>query len=155
METYEALGLCVGRDTVAHAKALRRSTALVNKWTEPTNDFEDSGALNPLDRLEMMIETARRVGKVSPTDAIAPIQYLANRFNLALIPLPANIPCLTDVTHQLMVTIKEFGDLAAVSAAAMEDCRITPDERRIIEREGNELLAAVGLFLKVVAEAAQ
>jgi len=51
MESHEALKLAVGTDAVKMAKRLGRSSSLVHKWCEPSTDFSDSGALNPLDRL--------------------------------------------------------------------------------------------------------
>lgn len=153
METFEALKLAVGRDTVAHAKSHRKSTSLIHKWTEPATDYTDSGAFSPLDRLETVIETSLRLGNVPRAHSLAPIQYLAQRFNCLLLPLPIESPCLVTLANSLNLTIKEFGDLVGITAEAMVDHVITPDERRRIEAEGQELLEALGGFLAAVAEA--
>ena len=153
MESWEALGKCVGRDTVKHAKALGRSTALINKWTEPSTDFSDSGALNPVDRIETMIETALSLGNVSRHDALAPLQYLALRFGCTLIDLPPSLPHLKDLTDKINQASKEFGHFISANCEALEDGRITPDERTTIDSEGMHLMQAVGSVLKLVEEA--
>lgn len=155
MESWEALGRCVGRDTVKHAKALGRSTALVNKWTEPSTDFSDSGAINPVDRIETMIETALSLGNVSRSDALAPLQYLALRFGCTLINLPPSLPHLKDLTDQINHSSKEFGHFISANCEALEDGRITRDEFRHIDSEGMHLIQAVGSVIKLADEASK
>jgi hypothetical protein len=151
MLSHEALKLAVGRDTVEHAKSHHKSTSLIHKWTEPATDYTDSGAFSPLDRLETIIETSLRIGNVDRAHSLAPIQYLAQRFNCLLLPLPESSPCLADLAQNLNYLIKEFGDLVATTAEAMADHRISPDERRRMEKEGQELQVALGVFLQTVA----
>lgn len=153
MLSHEALKLAVGRDTVEHAKAHHKSTSLIHKWTEPATDYTDSGAFSPLDRLEIVIETSLKLGHVSRSHSLAPVSFLAQRFNCLLLPLPPVSPCLADLARNLNKTIKEFGDVVSVTADAMEDHRITPDERRKIEAEGQELFEALGAFMRSLAEA--
>ena len=152
MKSFEAMGIAIGRDRVEHAKALHKSVHLISKWTEPSTDFTDSGTFNPLDRIETIIETALKVGNVPHPHALAPIYYLAGRFNCQLLPLPSQHPCLQDLAAQLCVTIKEFGALVSASGEAMQDGIISPDERRKIEREALELMESIGLFTKMVSE---
>lgn len=152
MLSHEALKLAVGRDTVAHAKAHHKSTSLIHKWTEPATDYTDSGAFSPLDRLETIIETSLRLGTADRSHSLAPIQYLAQRFNCLLLPLPVSSPCLDDLAQNLNHLIKEFGDLVSTSADAMSDHRVSPLERKRIEIEGQELQLALGTFLATVAE---
>lgn len=152
MKSFEAMGMAIGRDRVEHAKALHKSVHLISKWTEPSTDFTDSGTFNPLDRIETIIETALKVGNVAPSHALAPLYYLAGRFNCQLLPIPSQHPCLQDLAAQLSSTIKEFGDMVSAAGEAMQDGIISPDERRLIEKEALELQAAIGLFTKMVSE---
>lgn len=152
MKSFEAIGMTVGRDRVEHAKALHKSVHLISKWTEPSTDFTDSGTFNPLDRIETMIETALKIGNVSRPHALAPLYYLAGRFNCQLLPIPSQHPCLQDLSTQLCKTISEFGEMVAAAGDAMTDGVISPDERRRIEKEALELQSAIGLFTQMVAE---
>jgi hypothetical protein len=152
MKSYEAMGLCVGRDRVVHAKALHKSVHLVSKWTEPAVDFTDSGTFNPLDRLEVVMDTALRLGTVDHAHALAPLFYLAQRFDCAVYPLPRQCGCLKDVSAQLGVMVREFGQLMASTGEAMADGRISPDERRRIERAGVSLMEALGAFMNLVGK---
>lgn len=152
MKTFEAMGMAIGRDRVEHAKALHKSVHLISKWTEPSTDFTDSGTFNPLDRIETIIETALKIGNVSQPQALAPLYYLAGRFNCQLLPIPSQHPCLQDLAAQLCTTITEFGQMVSASGEAMSDGIISPDERRRIEKEALELQAAIGLFTQMVAE---
>ena len=93
-----------------------------------------------------------KVGNVAPAHALAPLYYLAGRFNCQLLPIPSQHPCLQDLAAQLCVTIKGFGELVSSSGEAMQDGIISPDERRLIEKEALELQAAIGLFTKMVSE---
>lgn len=154
MKTYEALQRSIAGKTVLHAKELHMSTSLINKWQEPTNDFTDSGAFNPLDRIETIIETSLKL-QIIREEALAPIQFLANRFNCILIPLPETSSTLKNLQSQLSHTVKEFSHLMESSADAMTDNIITPDERRRIEREGQHLFHHLGCFLEMVKEASE
>lgn len=148
MKSYEALERCIGRNTVAVAKALHRSVALVHKWKEPTTDFSDSGALNPLDRIETTIRTAMAEGQ-GRAAALAPVEYLAQRFGLCVVTLPesAALPSLLRCSHR---SIKEFGEFIAELSGSLEDGRISPTERRRIEKEGLEALQQIAVILQLV-----
>lgn len=61
MKSYEAIGRAIGHQATEFAKRLGLSTSMIYKWTEPCNDYSTSGALNPVDRLETVIETALRI----------------------------------------------------------------------------------------------
>lgn len=154
MESYEAIATAINRDTVKQAKALGLSTSLLAKWQEPSTDFTDSGAYNPLDRILTIMKTSQELG--TPLEAaLAPLLFLAQSLNCAIIPLPSAGQCLNNVTKQLYRVIKEFGDLIKESSDAIKDGRITPDERRRVEKEGQQLLYHLGLFLKLIQEAAK
>lgn len=152
MESFEAMGRSIGRETAAVAKALQRSTSLVSKWKEPTTDYGESGALSPLDRLETVISVSLAQGKVSRADSLAPIQYLACRFGMCLVDLPPDMPHMQHLSRQVTRLCKEFGDLLTEIGIALEDGHISPDERRRIEAEGHELMQVVGSVLALVRE---
>jgi len=154
MKTYEALHRAISGKTVQHAKELHLSTSTVNKWQEPTTDFTDSGAFNPLDRIEKIIETSLKL-QTPRENALAPIQFLTQRFNCLLVPLPENTPSLKNLQVELSNTVKEFSHLMEQSAEAMADGVITAEERRKIEREGHHLIHHLGSYLEMVKEASE
>lgn len=154
MKSYEAIQRAIAGKTIIHAKELHLSTSTVSKWQEPTTDFTDSGAFNPLDRIEKVIETGLNL-QTRREDALAPLQYLAQRFNCFLIPLPENSPSLKNLQSQLSHTVKEFSHLMEQSADAMSDNIITGDERKRIEREGQHLMHHLGCYLEMVKEASE
>lgn len=154
MESHEAMAAAINRGTVRHAKALGLSTSTLNKWQEPCTDFTDSGAYNPLDRIRTIIKTSLEQEN-APEAALAPVFYLAQEFNLCVIPLPPHSPCLSDMTKQLFNLVKTFGELIKESSEAVSDGRITPAENKAIDKVGHELLYNLGLFLKQVQETAR
>ena len=149
MKSYEAMNRAISRQTVEHAKRLHVSTSLVNKWQEPSTDYNDSGAYNPLDRIETVIETALSLG-IAPEDALAPIHFLAERFGQIVIPVPAIETSVTSVSAELLKTIQEFGDLASEASKALQDGKITWQEHDRINREAWELIRQVAVFLRRV-----
>jgi len=151
MESHEAIRKAIKGKTVEFAKRLGLATVTVNKWQEPTADWSDSGAFNPLDRMETIIEKALEDGR-TPDEAFAPIYFLAERFGLVVIPLPA-CDCLEDLSKELLETIKEFGHLASEASDAMADGRISRAEASRIEEEGNDLLRHVSAFILKTKEA--
>lgn len=150
LKTHEALNRAIGGQTAAHAFELHLATITVNKWQEPTGDWSDSGAFNPLDRLEKIIETALKLGRVSPDDACAPIEYLAQRFGRILLPLPPQSIEPSELQKALLATIKEFGELAAASSKALEDGRLSRIECTCIIDEAYQVLATVGTYTKFI-----
>jgi len=151
MQSHEAIHRAISGRTVDFAKRLGLSSALINKWQEPTADWSDSGAFNPLDRTEAIIQKALEEGRAHD-DAFAPIHYLAQQFGLVVIPLPASHG-LEDLSKELMEAIKEFGHLASEASDAMADGRITKIEAARIEEEGTDLLRHVSAFILKAKEA--
>lgn len=150
MRSYDALHLAIGGHTFDHAKALRLSMSMVGKWQEPANDFTDSGAYNPLDRIETIVQTALTLGKVSHEEALAPIQYLNERFNIIGIQMPTCPEDINTVQKALLKTAKEFGDLMSTSAQCLEDGSLKRKERERISKEGWELIRQAAIYLKSI-----
>ncbi|TLM66036.1 MAG: hypothetical protein FDZ69_07585 [Deltaproteobacteria bacterium] len=149
MESYEAFRRVVGGDAVTMAKRLGRSSSLVHKWCEPHADFTDSGTRNPLDQLEIVLETAQKLNR-APRDAFAPIFYLAESVGgLFLPPVPRTIET-SDYSKQLCKAIKEAGEAFATSARALEDDNLSPNERRLILRDIYEAIAELSAFARLV-----
>lgn len=151
MESHEALRMAVGGHAVAIAKRLGRSSSLVHKWCEPSTDFTDSGALNPLDRIEIIVEAALR--EKQPTrDAFAPLFYLACRFGgMFLPPVPRTIETC-EYSKRLCRAVKEAGEAFATAAEALEDDDLSPNERKKIAREVYEAIAELSEFVALVED---
>lgn len=151
MKSYEAIAKAVNGLAVEVAKRLRLSTSLLYKWMEPCIDYTDSGALNPLDRLEILIESAL---KLNPhrEDALAPLQYLNEHFDLIAFPRPHKQQTTTEVSQELLKTIAEFGELAQTASIALEDGVITPDEAQQINVVGWCLQRQIAAFLQSMEE---
>jgi hypothetical protein len=148
VESNEAMRRLVAGDAIAMARVLGRSSSLVHKWCEPITDFSASGAFSPLDRLSMMMAEAQRLGR-QPVDLYAPIRYLGQGHGVFL-PLPKDTCSTNDISRQTVKTIKEFGEALTSAADALEDERLTPNERRKVLKEMDEavheMLTLRGLF---------
>lgn len=149
MKSYEAFQAAIRGKTVEFARKLGLSTPLIHKWQEPSTDFTDSGALNPLDRIETVIEEAQRQGN---PDAFAPVHYLAERFGLVIIGDVNGPLCLNELTKELLHTSKEFGELAAAASKALEDHKLNRNEIKEIKKEGWELIRQTASFLRKIEE---
>lgn len=149
MESYESLRMAIGGHAVRVAKALGLSSSLVHKWCEPSTDFSDSGALNPVDRTETIITTSQREGQAQ-RDALAPLFYLAGRFGCIILPpVPKTIET-RDYSRQLCTAMKEAGEAFATAAGALEDDNLSPNERRKIARDAYEAIEALSQFVRMV-----
>lgn len=151
MKSFEALEIAVNKKTAEFAKRLRLSTSLVHKWTEPSTDFTDSGALNPLDRVEHIIETSLALGNLH-SDAYAPLQYLTERFGLIILNLPKSDHSPETIQKELLETISDFGELAEESGRALQDGRLNAREALKIEKEAWELIRQTAAFMQIVKE---
>lgn len=158
MKTYEVLKKSIQGDYVDHAKALRLSTSTLHKWTEPTVDFSDSGALNPLDRVETIIATSQALGH-APESALAPIQYLATRFGGVYIPSIHTSNSLGELSQHVFASLKAFGELmqqvgSATSPASESGVKISPNERKRIHGAGFEAVQLITALLAAVEQEA-
>lgn len=151
MESFEAMRRVIGADAIKVAKRLSRSTSLVNKWCEPSADFSDSGALNPLDRLEMVIEVAEQQ-KRPVEDSYAPIFFLAQRFGGLFLPPVKHVAGTVEYSRQLCKVVKESGEAFAAAAEALEDGKLSTFERRRVGQELHEALAAMAQFARMIED---
>lgn len=130
------------------AKRLGRSSSLIQKWCEPSTDFTDSGAYNPLDRIQALIDEAKSLGK-SPHEIFAPIRFLA-KGNGVFIPLPQSNCTPEEITLQTARTMQRVGEALAEAGNALQDLKLTPNERRDVlkkmDRAVHDLLTLQGMF---------
>jgi len=145
MKSHEALNLAISGKTVEFARKLGLSVSLVNKWQEPTGDYSDSGAYNPLDRIETVVETA--VLHNERELALTPVRWLAHRFGCVLVPVPAVASTPADVSARLLTVIAEFGHLAEETARNLSDGSLDEREFVHIQREAHHLMTAIVEFL--------
>ena len=149
MESFESLRMAIGVHAVRVAKALGLSSSLVHKWCEPHFDFSDSGALNPLDRIETVISTALREGQAQ-RDALSPLFYLASRFDCIVLPPVPRVIDTRDYSRQLCEAMKEAGQAFATAAEALEDDNISTNERRKITRDAYKAIEALSKLVRMV-----
>ena len=150
MKSHEAIQKAINGKTVEHAKRLGKSISLLSKWQEPNTDYTDSGAYNPLDRIEAIVETALRFGEPKE-NAFSPIYYLNQKFNLIAIQVPEK-SSETEISKGLLKTVKEFGELAAEAAKALEDGTLSPQEFKRIDKEGWDAIKEIASFLHKAKE---
>lgn len=151
MHSHESLKRTVGGFYREIAKRLGLSKETVYKWTESTEDFSSSGAYNPVDRVEAMIDEALRLG-VKPVDALAPIHYLAASVGGIFLPPVPRCGSNLDISRQLCKTMKEVSESFAVSAAALEDDHLTPSERRDMLKAAYEGLHELTALIAMIQE---
>ena len=143
MQSFEALGLVIGRDAEVIADVVGREAITLRRWKmDPTT----SGARNPLDTVRIMMEEALRLGR-DPKDALAPIRYLQECFAAHI--EAANL----QEAHQDL--FNEFSQLLNEHTTALRDGRISQFERRRIEREASHVATRLEEYVAAVKEFAE
>jgi len=155
--SHEAIAEAVGRKAAAVAKALHLSMSLIYKWAQPSQDWSDSGAFNPLDRLEGLIEAALKEGNGAAS--YAPIRWLNERFGFVAVKIPDEQPCNLKITRSVAIACREFGELMGeIEASIGEDgeagARISRKEARRVSKEGKEAVRQIMELIHLVEEAA-
>lgn len=145
-DSFEALEECIRRDSHAVAKVLGMSPSIVQKWKEAPRteeDFTQSGARNPLDRIQAIIDA---VEKKDAARAHIPILWLCAQNGLST---PFRLPKVTGksaINKALLAWTKEFGETCKKVSEALEDGKVDKSELKLISREMMEDIAA-GLAL--------
>ena len=144
MKSWEVLRDAVERVGVkAMAAKLNLSTALIYKWCQepPKEDPAGSGARNPLDRIQAIIESTKDEHVVNW------ICHLADGFftpNPVVKPSDAEGQLLTN-THRVVV---DFGDLlAAISRGIEDDGEISVSEAEHIRQAWETLKSQAESFV--------
>ncbi|MCK4342658.1 MAG: hypothetical protein KAY37_13150 [Phycisphaerae bacterium] len=144
MKSWEALKEATDRVGVkAVAARLKLSTALVYKWCqEPSSeDPGSSGARNPLDRLQTVVEA---------TGDPRLVNWLCNASDGFFVPNPQVDPGAQE--EQLLSTtqrlVQDFGELLSdISRGIEDDGLITSDEAEIIRQSWERLKSQAECFV--------
>lgn len=114
------------------------SLSMVYKWTEPSTEG-GSGAVNPLDRMEQLINATN-----DPRLA----QWIAERAGGFFITNPrAHWPHPYYLVPATNKVVQEFADLLSVVAGAAADNHISPDEAKRIRRRWEDLKSVTEGFV--------
>ncbi len=153
LKSYEVLEECIRRDSQEVANALHQSKILVQKWKEAPStdeDYTQSGARNPLDRLITIIST---IEKIAPERAYIPIKYLCDLFGfLPPVKKPVVNESEKDVLRALLKWNEEFGETCAEISRTMKDGRITEREYKKCYKEAMEDIEALMELLEKMRE---
>src|SRR5438477_748778 len=146
MKSYEVIRQAVDEPGVkAVAAALKVSPALVYKWCEAPADSEDpdqSGAKNPLDRVREMYMITKDIRRVRWLCNEAGGFYVSN-------PVP-EIRKSRDETifNETRSMVREFSELLEVVTESVEpDSNIDPNEADLIRQKWEDLKACVERFV--------
>jgi transposase len=144
MDSHELLREVFSKSSVKQVAAdLHLSLSMVYKWAEP-DDGNGSGATNPLDRIETLVNS---------TQDKRLVQWICERAGGFFIKNPStqwpHPHFLIPATNQV---VQEFADLLAVVAAAAADNRISPEESKKIRARWEELKCATEGFVRCCEE---
>ena len=152
MKSHEAIKKAIKTDAAEHGRRLGLQTRTIYRWMEPTDDYTDSGAYNPLDRVESII--AESIERSHATeDAHAPIIYLATRFGGTYLPPLSRNDSLKSLALHACNSIERFGRLMSTLGDAMEDGKIVPAERREISLAGIDAIQSIAAVILAAEEA--
>lgn len=84
------------------------------------------------------------------TGSDAPLHWLARQRGGAFVPLPAAAESNVELVATLAVSVREFGEFAAETAANISDGDIPADQLDRIDKEGDEAIEAI-LAMKKLA----
>lgn len=146
MKSHEVIRQAVEEPGVkAVAAALRVSPALVYKWCEPpahSDDPDQSGAKNPLDRVREMYLLTRDIRLIRYLCNEAGGFYVAN-------PVPEENQSLEQsIFTETRSMVRDFSELLdAVTESVEDDPGIDPDEADIIRQKWEDLKACVERFV--------
>lgn len=148
-QPWDANRDCIGGQTRGVAQDLRLSESLVTKWQEPHGGPMDSGARSPVETVRDMIVSAMRRG-TSAEQALAPLHWLANECNAAVIPLPKPMEGQEGLHRTFALQVKEFGDVARVFSEKVADGSVEPADAREFQKETLEMIrSALSMNAKV------
>jgi hypothetical protein len=125
MESFDAMGLCIGRDADDIARALKLEAITLRKWKQ--DPVDGSGSRNPLDVIRILISSALNLDR-DPKEALAPLFYLQECFRDQLKEHPE------DVHEAYSDTMHEFSRLVSEHTAALRDGKVSPAELRRMDR---------------------
>ncbi|MHC4884299.1 MAG: phage regulatory CII family protein [Planctomycetota bacterium] len=152
MDSYEVLKEAVDRVGAKKVAAqLQVSTSLVYKWCEaPSEEIGDekSGARNPLDRIDRLIEATGDTGA---------LQWLCDRADGFFVANPKTdkVNLDADFIANTQRMISEFSELLQVVSASMaDDGKVDAKEAKQIRREWQDLKSYAEAFVHACEEGA-
>jgi hypothetical protein len=146
MKSFDVIRQAVDEPGVkAVAAALKVSPALVYKWCEPpaeTNDPDQSGAKNPLDRVREMYLLTKDIRLVRWLCNEAGGFYVSN-------PVPDIRKSIDEsIFSETRSMVRDFSELLdAVTESVEDDATIDPDEADEIRQRWEDLKACVEQFV--------
>lgn len=146
MKSYEVIRQAVDEPGVkAVAAALKVSAALVYKWCEPPADSEDpdqSGARNPLDRVREMYMLTRDIRLIRWLCNEAGGFYVAN-------PVPELRKTLDEtIFGETRAMVRDFSELLdTVTESVDDDAQVDADEADAIRQRWEDLKAILERFV--------
>ncbi len=152
-KSFEALDETIRRHTTIVADDLHLSGRLVRMWCSPPSTIDDpdqSGARNPLDRLETIITT---IAKIDPDRAYVPIEWLCARFGfMPPVKMPASNTSDKELMQAILTYNKEFGETSQKLAEVLKDNKVSKAELKELSKECMEAVQAVMGLLAVIGE---
>jgi hypothetical protein len=141
MESHELLSQCFKKQGVKHcATELGLSAPLLYKWCESNKGTDDSGAVNPLDRVAQIV---RLTGDRSPIDWLC--AQAGGVFVADTSGSKSSLPNMIQQTHKIL---KEFSDLIDVISVGMtDDGKIDRQESNRIRDEWQQMKTIVESFV--------
>jgi hypothetical protein len=138
MESHEILREVFQKTSPKHAASeLGLSLSMVYKWAEPPAD--KSGAVNPLDRVAMLV-------RCSGDERI--VHWLCQQSGGFFIKNPkSGHPHPAFLVPAMNTVVQEFADLLAVMASSANDNQITADEAKSIRARWEELKSVTEGFV--------
>jgi hypothetical protein len=139
MQSHELMREVLQQSTAKQlATDLGLSVSRIYKWAEP-DEFDGSGTVNPLDRIEALIQSSgdQRL-----------VQWICERAGGFFIQNPKlarpHPEFLIPATNEI---VQEFADLLSVIAVAAADNHITPTEAEAIRARWEELKSVTEGFV--------
>ncbi len=146
MKSHNAMADAIAHDAAAMAEEMGLKPVTVRKWKESP---EQSGSVNPLERVATVIRTALSLGRPR-YKALRPLYWLAAQFSMIVFPAPERGVDLAGATNRLAHLMREFGEFVSAVAGTLEHGSLTAEEYTTIRAKGAELMQALAQFLRLL-----
>lgn len=145
MHSHELLREVLKKASAKQVAAdLGLSLSMIYKWAEPSDGETSSGATNPLDRIDQLIQT---------TDDERLLQWVCERAGGFFIRNPdGEWPHPNELMPATNSIVQEFADLLAVIAMAAGDGHISKEESKKIRKRWEQLKSVTEGFVACCEE---